>query len=177
MSEDTPRKQMLLQTMLVGSLAKHLADKASGEKNEEMAGGDFDPYGDYGDYGSDDEYGTEDIGNAKRAFGDEINFGMGAEAAGGNGDFDVGAFADMEESDDGDKFHDFRDGIKGESIDESLLKDVVMVQGRSMVEGMLSEIVCNSIRSIGKQTIKMVLKEEPEQLNDTARQMLLSLFE
>ena len=37
MSEDTPRKQMLLQTMLVGSLAKHLADKASGEKNEEAS--------------------------------------------------------------------------------------------------------------------------------------------
>ena len=163
--------------MLVGSLAKLLADKSSGEKDEAMGGGDFDPYGDYGDYGSDDEYGTEDIGNAKRAFGDEINFGMGAGAAGGNGDLDIGAFAGMDESDDGDKFTDFRNGIKGESVDDSLLKDILMVQGRSLVEGMLPEMVCDTLRCIGKQTIKMVLKEEPDQFNDTARQILLSLFD
>ena len=50
-----------------------------------MGDGDSDDYGDddYGDdYGSDDEYGTEDVGNAKKAFGNDFDFGMmGADAA------------------------------------------------------------------------------------------------
>ena len=80
MSADTPRKEMLLRTMLIGSLSKLLAEKLTGQ-DDGSDGGKQDsdcPYGDYGDYGSDDDYGTEDIGNARRAFGNEIDFGMGA---------------------------------------------------------------------------------------------------
>ena len=38
---------------------------------------DEDDYGGYGDYGSDDEYGTEDVGNAKKAFGGDLANEMG----------------------------------------------------------------------------------------------------
>ena len=41
--------------------------------------GSDEDYGD--DYGSDDEYGTEDVGNAKKAFGNEFDFGMMGDKA------------------------------------------------------------------------------------------------
>ena len=58
-------------------------------------GDEYGDYGDYGDYGSDDEYGCEDIGNAKRAFGNEFDFGVGA-GMGCDALVDVGAFDDYD---------------------------------------------------------------------------------
>ena len=99
MSADTPRKEMLLRTMLIGSLSKLLAEKLTGQ-DDGSDGGKQDsdcPYGDYGDYGSDDDYGTEDIGNARRAFGNEIDFGMGAGMGQGGEYMDIGAFENFDE--------------------------------------------------------------------------------
>ena len=62
-------------------------------------GDEYGDYGDYGDYGSDDEYGTEDIGNARQAFGNEFDFGLGA-GMGSEALVDVGAFDEYEQFDD-----------------------------------------------------------------------------
>lgn len=100
MSADTPRKEMLLRTMLIGSLSKLLAEKLTGQDTGADDGGRGDSdcdYGDYGDYGSDDDYGTEDIGNARRAFGNEIDFGLGAGAGPGGEYMDIGAFENFDE--------------------------------------------------------------------------------
>ena len=88
--------------MLIGSLGKLLAAKLQGEGQDGGRGGsnggsdaDCGDYGDYGDYGSDDDYGTEDIGNARRAFGNEFDFGLGA-GPGGDAGADIGAFEDFD---------------------------------------------------------------------------------
>ena len=91
---------MLLRTMLIGSLSKLLAEKLTGQDAGADDGGKGDSeceYGDYGDYGSDDDYGTEDIGNARRAFGNEIDFGLGAGSGPGGEYMDIGAFENFDE--------------------------------------------------------------------------------
>ena len=147
MSEDTPRKEMLLTTMIIACLSKYLADqlqKESGGMNGED--GDSGDYGDYGDYGSDDEYGTEDIGGAKRAFGNDVDFGMGAGAGFGE-NFDVGAFEDVCDVSDGG--FDEGDGKKI-NAEEKLLTSI---GGLSSNQEGLQDVIRATLTQHGEQTV------------------------
>lgn len=153
---------MMLRTMIVSCLGQYLADEmqAATKKDKDGAfggGGDYADYGDYGDYGSDDEYGTEDIGNAKKAFGNDIDFGLGA-GAGIGADFDVGAFEDFDEDccdDEGGDFDNFDLQQKKINIEDLLLHSSVAATNE-----ILQDAVRTTIKNLGKQTVQMAIREE-----------------
>ena len=182
-STSSEKTEMQLRTMLVGCMASFLEYQVSGKSGKAKADmfGDYggeDDYGDYGaDYGSDDEYVTEDIGNAKKVFGD-INFGMNPDLMLQDGFADQGDYF----GGDGDTEDDI-DIASSRNEDEEiiligdLMNELTDPTGEKTKREMLALIMEQTLKSLGNQTIQMILTEEANLFSANGKDAILKVFE